>query len=107
MNAHDDQMDDNPKHDRRASDRVIFDKTINLGHVLTFLGFMATIFVTYQNLDKRVVVVEQATLYQAKKDEAQDVLMRDGRNEIREALKEVRASVDNLAARVEALRDKK
>jgi len=103
----DDTLDPQSPRNRRASDRVIFDKTINLGHVLTFLGFMATIFVTYQNLDKRVVVIEQSTLYQAKRDEAQDGLMRDGKNEIREALKDMRTSVDKLTERVEGLRDKK
>src|SRR3989344_4817602 len=42
-------------HHRR---RVAFDPTINLGHVLTFVGFLITGFSAYSALDKRVTLIE-------------------------------------------------
>jgi len=35
-----------------------FDRTINLGHVLTGLGMIAGLFLTYAAFDKRLVLVE-------------------------------------------------
>ena len=39
---------------RERTHGVRFDNTINLGHILTFLGFLVTIMVTWSTLDKRV-----------------------------------------------------
>ena len=45
---------------REGTHGVRFDNTINLGHILTFLGFLVTIMVTWSTLDKRVVVLGKA-----------------------------------------------
>ena len=39
--------------------RVRFDPTVNLGHVLTFIGFIISGFLAYQNIDKRIAVLEE------------------------------------------------
>lgn len=44
--------------DRREEKRFSFDPTINLGHLLTFIGFLATGFGAYATLDKRLSVQE-------------------------------------------------
>lgn len=78
-----------------------FDWSVNLGHVLTFLGFILTGFIAFQNLDKRVVVLEQGLNYQAKKDEQQDQMMRDAKAEIKEALRDVHGSLEKLSEKLE------
>ena len=47
--------------------RPRFDGTINLGHILTFVGFMAAGFSAYSTLDKRISVeeVERAAIKDA------------------------------------------
>ncbi|MGC9185362.1 MAG: hypothetical protein ACP5GC_07940 [Thiomonas sp.] len=49
-----------------------FDATINLGHVITFIGFIVTIFVSWSTLDKRVALLEQAAIAQRAVDSQQD-----------------------------------
>lgn len=49
-----------------------FDMTINLGHVLTFVGFILTIFASWSTLDKRVSLLEQSQLAQHQIDAQQD-----------------------------------
>jgi len=39
--------------------RVTFDPTINLGHILTFVGFILGIVVSWATLDKRLTIVEE------------------------------------------------
>ena len=44
--------------DAKPRRRIIFDPTINLGHVLTFIGFMAAGMTAYATLEKRQTVQE-------------------------------------------------
>ena len=44
---------------------IKFDSTINLGHILTFLGFMVAGLAAWTTLDKRVVVLEENKKSQA------------------------------------------
>lgn len=80
---------------------VRFDKTINLGHILTFLGFLVTIMVTWTTLDKRVVVLEESRKAQAVLDNAQDNRSAEKFTEIRETLGEIKRSVDRVSDRLE------
>ncbi len=80
---------------------VRFDKTINLGHVLTFLGFLVTIMVTWSTLDKRVVVLEESRKAQAVLDNAQDNRSAEKFTEIRETLGEIKRSVDRVNDKLE------
>lgn len=60
-----------------------FDKTVNLGHILTFLGFMFAGFGAWTTLDKRVVVLEVAAQQQ------------------KENLGEIKRSLEKIADRLE------
>lgn len=76
--------------------RLIFDPTINLGHVLTFAGFIATGFGAYSTLDKRVAMQEQKTLIAEQKASEQDQRNSEVLREIKADLKDVRRSVDDV-----------
>lgn len=79
--------------------RVRFDPTINLGHVLTFLGFLATGMAAYSDLKERIAV--QAVRIQAAEMEAaaEKIRNRDSLREIKDDLKEIRRGVEDLAKR--------
>ena len=52
---------------------IKFDSTINLGHILTFLGFMVAGLTAWTTLDKRVVVLEESKKSQAQMLEKMDL----------------------------------
>lgn len=83
--------------------RVRWDPTINLGHVLTFLGFIATGAIGYADLrqtnavqDTRIgsmeanIVADKARLQQE---------LRDMRADLKDDLKDIRRAVDDAARR--------
>lgn len=80
---------------------VKFDNTINLGHLLTFAGFLITIMVSWTTLDKRVVVLEESRKAQAIMDSAQDVRSAEKFTEIRDSLGEIKRAVEKLNDRLE------
>lgn len=84
--------------------RLQFDWTVNAGHVLTFLGFIIAGFVAFQTLDKRVIVLEQTTSFQARRDADQDALLKETKAEIRDALKDVHNSLEKLSDKIDKKR---
>ena len=84
---------------RERTHGVRFDNTINLGHILTFLGFLVTITVTWSTLDKRVVVLEESRKAQELRDTGQDDRNRDQMSAIRETLTEIKQNVIALRDR--------
>lgn len=74
--------------------RIRFDKTVNLGHILTFLGFVFTGFAAWTSLDKRVVVLETQVMQQQKRDDLQDQTLRDNLNEIKRSLEKIADRLD-------------
>jgi len=86
---------------RERTQGVRFDKTINLGHVLTFLGFLITIMVTWTTLDKRVVVLEESRKAQATIDSAQDLRTNEKFSEIKDALGEIKRAVERTNEKLE------
>lgn len=80
---------------------VKFDNTINLGHILTFLGFLITIMVTWTTLDKRVVVLEESRKTQALLDSAQDMRSSDKFSEIKDTLGEIKRTVEKVSEKLE------
>jgi hypothetical protein len=83
-------MDINATVTQTAPKRVSFDPTINLGHILTFVGFMASGFIAYNTLDKRITVQEQLlTSLSAQRIE------RDA--DQKERLAEIKADIKDLA----------
>ena len=86
---------------RERAQGVRFDNTINLGHLLTFAGFLITIMVSWTTLDKRVVVLEESRKAQAIMDSAQDLRSAEKFSEIRDTLGEIKRSVDKVNDRLE------
>ena len=80
-------------HPRR---RVSFDPTINLGHVLTFVGFITAGFTTYSTLDKRLTVVETHAAQGIERSREQDGRMKETLGEIKTDVKELQRSVNDV-----------
>lgn len=80
-------------HHRR---RLAFDPTINLGHVLTFVGFLVTGFSAYSALDKRVTVVESHAAVVAERAREQDTRFKDTLAEIKGDVKDLQRSVNDV-----------
>lgn len=76
--------------------KLIFDPTINLGHVLTFLGFLAVGGGAYLNIEKRVTVQEVRGEMTARDIDAEKARTGSSLNEIKNDIKEVRRGIDEL-----------
>lgn len=79
--------------------RLMFDPTINAGHILTFVSLLAALVVGWNTLDKRVVVLEEAKAYRRERDQAQDNSITEKLGDIKETLREVKRGVDDLKQR--------
>ena len=86
---------------RERTRSVRFDNTINLGHLLTFAGFLITIMASWTTLDKRVVVLEESRKAQAIMDGAQGLRSAEKFSGIRDTLGEIKRSVDKVNDRLE------
>lgn len=65
----------NTEHDEdmtERNNRIKFDPTVNLGHVLTFVGFIVAGFGAWATLDKRLVILEENRRTQVLVDQNQD-----------------------------------
>lgn len=83
---------------------IKFDATINLGHILTFLGFLLAGFTAWTTLDKRVVVLEARETLQAVIDRNQDSTIASNTGQIKESLLEIKTQINRLADRVDPAR---
>lgn len=82
-----------------AEKRIRFDGTINLGHILTFVGFMAAGISAWNLMDKRVVILEEARLVQVQTDKRQDEDRAEMKKAMREDVKELMRKIDMLLER--------
>jgi hypothetical protein len=82
--------------------KVIFDATINLGHILTFIGFLISGTMMYMSVINRVVVLEEARTVQVQTDHRQDVSIDEGKKIVREDLREINSKLDRIIERREA-----
>lgn len=100
MGEHQPQHDGWDGQDRRAEHGhrggVKFDATINLGHVLTFIGFVIAGFTAWTTLDKRVTVIEERSSYQAQVDRNQDAQLAASMLAIKESLADIKANVNRI-----------
>ena len=85
---------------------IHFDKTISLGHILTFAGFIISGMVVWSTLDKRVVVLEESRKAQELRDTGQDQRNTDQMAAIRESLTEIKSNVIELRDRQDRERSK-
>lgn len=88
---------DGPERREEAEKRgVRFDATVNLGHLLTFAGFLIAGFGAWTTLDKRVVVLEEGKKAQTQIDAAQDFRFSDAVAQLRAQLEKMDAKLDRL-----------
>ena len=78
-----------------------FDPTVNAGHMLTFVGFLLTISIGWATLDKRVVVLEEQRRSQELRDQSQDNRAGEKFGEIREALGDIKRTVEKVDDKLE------
>lgn len=78
---------------------VKFDATINLGHILTFLGFILAGFTAWTTLDKRVTVIEERAALQAVVDRNQDGQLTQNMQAIKESLTEIKVQINRISER--------
>lgn len=79
--------------------KVKFDATINLGHILTFAGFILAGFTAWTTLDKRVTVIEERANTQAIIDRNQDTNLTTNMAAIRESLNEIKQQIARINER--------
>jgi hypothetical protein len=84
----------------QPDNRIHFDRTINLGHVLTIISFLLITITQWNLMDKRIVVLEESRTFQRERDTAQDVIARDKFQEVRDALVDLRRGVEKVADKV-------
>ena len=87
---------DNPK-----QHGVRFDATINLGHIITFVGFLLAGFGAWATLDKRLVVIEESRNTQKAIDMAQDARFSDSAQQIKDVLVRLDRQVERLNDRLD------
>lgn len=93
-------MDTEPGALERPRKRLQFEPTINAGHLLSLISMLGALAVGWNTLDKRVAVLEdsklQQTSYQRERDAAQDQVIREKFDQIKEGLNEVKQVVNEL-----------
>ena len=103
MGEHQPQHDGWDGQDRRAEHGhrggVKFDATINLGHVLTFVGFVIAGFTAWSTLDKRLTIIEERATFQAQIDRAQDAKLVESMTQIKESLLDIKGNINRLSER--------
>lgn len=77
--------------------RVNFDPTINLGHLLTFCGFICAGFGAYWTLDKRVSLLEDRAVQLEVKLRENNTSVKESLKEIKEDVKDMRQAVENVS----------
>jgi len=79
--------------------RIRFDGTVNLGHLITFAGFLVTCGAMWSAMDKRVTVLEDARIQQRQIDSRQDADAAESKRSVREDLQLISAKLDRLIER--------
>ena len=83
----------------RNEQKFRFDPTVNLGHVLTFLGFCFMGFGLYATLDARLVRLEEGRKTQEMVDRAQDLRYDQGIRAIQQQLEKMDRHIEHLVNR--------
>lgn len=82
-----------------GSKRPRFDPTINLGHLLTFVGFIAAGFGAWATLDSRIVKLEENRRTQTAIDSAQDARYDYGIRQVQSHLDRMDSKLDRIIER--------
>ena len=76
--------------------RVGFDPTINLGHILTFVGFVVMGFGAWQTLDKRITLTELQNQTEELRAVEANARMVESLKELKNDVKDVQRSVSDV-----------
>lgn len=76
---------------------VMFDPTINLGHVLTAVAFITSGVVAYNNLDKRLAIQEQLSAQLVAQRAEKDAVFKETLRDVQGDVKEMNRSVMELS----------
>lgn len=80
--------------------RVRFDRTFNLGHVITVVSFLLMTLAQWNMMDKRVTVLEEFRAVQRERDSSQDMTAKDRAQEVKDAVNDLKRSIEKLADRL-------
>ena len=80
---------------------IKWDATVNLGHILTFVGFMLAGFGAWSTLDKRVTIIEESKYLQKQVDSNQDVRSAEATGQIKEVLQRLDRQIERIADRLD------
>ena len=80
---------------------IKFDATINLGHILTFVGFLLAGFGAWSTLDKRVTIIEESKYLQKQVDVSQDIRSAETTGQIKEVLQRLDRQIERIADRLD------
>ena len=84
---------------RRERNRVRYDPTVNLGHVLTFVGFLATGAAGYSDLRERNSLTDARVTAVEKAAEVEKVRNHSDVQELKQDVRETRNGVQTLLLR--------
>lgn len=76
--------------------RIRYDPTVNLGHILTFVGFMLAGFGAYGNIDKRITLTEANATAAVDRTNEQDKRMSEALKELKTDVKDVQRAVNDI-----------
>lgn len=80
---------------------IKFDPTVNLGHIITFFGFLVAIFTAWSTLDKRVIVLEENRRVQMAVDLAQDQRQQQSTDQITTAIIRLERQTERIADKLD------
>ena len=89
--------------EEKEKTKLHFDPTINLGHIITFIGFMATIGMGWVTLDKRVLIVESNLRTQEIRDKGQDNEIQSNAIYVTTSMNDVKRSLERLTDKVDRI----
>lgn len=83
--------------EERRQKKLNFDPTINLGHILTFVGFICAGFGAYWTLDKRVSLLEERAIQIEVRLRENNASVKDSLQEIKDDVKDMRRAVESVS----------
>jgi hypothetical protein len=86
---------------------IKYDPTINLGHILTFVGFVATGAGAYSLLEKRVAILEEKAILSLQSTQEQRVEQKEANRELRNDMKDVQRTVNEMSRSLTGRADRK
>ena len=88
---------------KQEKKKVSFDPTVNLGHLLTFVGFLIAGAGAWSNLNTRLAVIEEKSSFQRLTDATQDQRANEAYASIKETLGRIDRTNERISERLDKL----